>query len=426
MIIELKKIDVIIVVALIVIAGFVLAYAGYWDVQDDYKFKIPPIDDSTFEEYEPEPIPPNSLIPSFMRSITPEDEGKHFHKITINREWWYYTVVFDENSELPGWTVSISFNHMAWGDLLGTLKPDLMVVTLHGPNGEEYGGLINEKRGFGILEQPTLEADTPGVFVTFKKSWAEGMAPNWHVHVEDENIDEDHDITIDLDFFAPSDPYWTFGSRPLQKSKSKLASYTFFGCNVTGTIHLDGVEHTVNGLGYHEHTWAPNSLLKGFVKEWDWCQITLDNGWNIYYSNYKLKSTILDSKETKFNPLGTLIITTDNGKTLTVLEDIDVTIKKSEKFEDKIFLFVKMPKSISINAKPGVIQPLIKSYNIELELNIQPENTYDKLWRLPTYTGMKIGRSSITGKLTWNDVEGISQEVELNGIGNIWNMRSLV
>jgi hypothetical protein len=211
---------VIIVVALIVIAGFVLAYAGYWDVQDDYKFKIPPIDDSTFEEYEPEPIPPNSLIPGFMRSITPEDEGKHFHKITINREWWYYTVVFDENSELPDWTVSISFNHMARGDLLGTLKPDLMVVTLHGPNGEEYGGLINEKRGLGILEQPTLEADTPGVFVTFKKSWAEGMAPNWHVHVEDENIDEDHDITIDLDFFAPSDPYWTFGNRPLQCNRN--------------------------------------------------------------------------------------------------------------------------------------------------------------------------------------------------------------
>ncbi|OYT27733.1 hypothetical protein B6U98_06060 [Thermoplasmatales archaeon ex4572_165] len=423
--IELKKIDAIIVVALIVISGFVLAYAGYWDVQDDYKFK-PISDPIIYEEAEPEPIPPNSQIPSLLRAISPEDEGKHFHKASINREWWYYTAVFDESSELPGWAVSISFNHMAWGDLLGTLKPDLMIVTLHGPNGEEYGGLINKERGFGLLKQPTLEADTPGVSVTFEKSWAEGLAPQWHVHVEDEDIDEEHEIIIDLEFFAPSDPYWTFGSRALQKTKSTLASYTFFGCNVTGTVRLDGVEHTVTGSGYHEHTWTPITMLKGFIKEWDWCQITLDNGWNIYYSNYKLKSTILDSKETKFNPLGTLILTTDNGKTLTVLEDIDATIKKSEKFDDKIFLHVKMPKSISISAKPGVIQPLIKSYNIELDLNIQPENTYDKLWRLPTYTGMKIGRSSITGKLTWNDVEGISQEVELEGIGSTWSMRALV
>jgi len=37
---------------------------------------------------------------------------------------------------------------------------------------------------------------------------------------------------------------------------------------------------------------------------------------------------------------------------------------------------------------------------------------------------MKIGMSKISGKITWSDDEG-DQEVELNGIGNIWSMRAL-
>ena len=37
-------------------------------------------------------------------------------------------------------------------------------------------------------------------------------------------------------------------------------------------------------------------LLKPIIKGWDWCHMTLDNGWNIYYSNYYLTSQINTSK----------------------------------------------------------------------------------------------------------------------------------
>ena len=108
----------IIVVILMVIAGLVLVKAGYMTplqkdilepTPDDEKELLPP----------PPPTPPESITMGYMRAVSPEDEGVHFDKLRISREWWYFTAVFDdENSELKGWTVTISFNHMAYGDLL--------------------------------------------------------------------------------------------------------------------------------------------------------------------------------------------------------------------------------------------------------------------------------------------------------------------
>lgn len=425
MIIELKKIDVLIVVALIIIAGFVLYSAGYVpDFMEKKGSDIIIIKDPDIETNTKDAVPPSTVGYDFIsdfRCVNPSDEGKHFDKLTINREWWYYTVIFDKDSDLAGWTVHISFNHMALLDFLGTLRPNMFVVTLHGPNGEEYGGVINKERG---LLNPTLTADAPGVNVKFGKSWAEGLAPRWHVHVEDEDIDKDHIIKMDLDFFAPYDPIWLFGSRPIQKSKSSLASYAFLGCNVSGTVQIDNVNYNVKGTGYHEHTWTPITVTSAVFKEWDWCQITLDNGWNIYYNNYKMRHKLLEGKEIKFNPFGTIFLTTNQGKTLTLLEDIDVTITDSGSFDDRVFLFIKMPSNIKIRAKTGIEQIMLMTYDISLNLDITPENTYTKIWKLPTYVGMKIGRSIVQGSIKWSDADNI-HEVELNGLASSWSMRSL-
>ena len=418
---KLKKIDAVIVVVLIVIAGLVLYKAGYIPIDKDEE--IDEVQDEEPEEPEPEPkLPVSPFIPGYMRAVSPEDEGVHFNKIRICREWWYFSAVFDnEDSELNDWAVAVSFNHMARTDLLGTLKPDLLVVTLHGPNGEEYGGMINKKRGFGIFNPPTLEAKSPGVSVTFEDSWAEGRAPNWHVHAEDNEIDKNHEIIIDLDYFAPNNPLWTIGERAFQKSKSNIASYMFTGCNVTGTIKIDGIEYRVKGTGHHEHSWSPNMVTRGAINGWDWCHMTLDNGWNIYFSNYYPTPQLISTKTTKINPFGSLVITTDSGRTITVLDNIDLKITKED---EKIFLFVKMPSEFSITAKPNLLQPLLKIYNIQLDLEIQAENTYEKVWKVPTYVGMKVGRSTISGKITWSD--DVDHEIELNGIGVIWNMRALL
>ncbi len=414
---KLKKIDVIMVIILIVIAGIVLFKVGYIDVDIDEE------PETLVPEEPPEkPItPPKSFIPGYMKAVSPEDEGVHFDKLRTSREWWYFNAVFDETSELAGWTVAISFNHMARSDLLGTLKPDLLVVTLHGPNGEEYGGMINKQRGLGLINPPTLEAHSPGVYVKYEKSWAEGKSPEWHVHAEDSDIDNEHEIIIDLTYFTPSEPIWTVGERAFDKSKSNIASYVFIGCNVTGTVNIDGTDHVVHGLGYHEHSWSPHIVTRGLINGWDWCHMTFDNGWNIHFGSYYPTPQVLSRKTSRINPFGSLVITTDQGRTMTILDNVDVKIVDSD---TRVFPFVTVPSKIHVTARPGLGQPLLKPYDVHLDLDIVADNTYEKVWKFPTYVGMKVGRSTVTGTLSWSDEEG-DYEVELNGIGTSWSMSAL-
>ena len=415
-----KKIDAVIVVILIVAAGIVLFKSGY------FPFEHKEIKEEVAEELPttpPPPTPPESLVLDFMRTVSPEDEGVHFNKVRISREWWYWSAILDgEGSDLKGWSVAVSFNHMARVDLFGTLKPDLLVVTLNGPNGEEYGGMINKKRGFGIINQPTLKAKSPGVDITYDNSWAKGEAPKWHVHAESGDIDKDLKIIVDLDFFAPSEPLWTFGDRAFVKSKSSIANYVFMGCNVTGTIKIDETEHKVKGTGFHEHSWSPHIVTRGLINGWDWCHMALDNGWNIYFSSYYPTPQFISRKTSRINPFGTLIITTDKGQTLTILDNVDPKVMKSD---TRVFLFVTIPSEISITAKPSLLQIPLKASKIQLNIDIKADNTYEKVWKFPTYVGMKVGRSTISGKITWT-YDDEKYEVDLNGLGTVWSMSALL
>jgi len=414
-----QKIYAIIIVVILVTSGILLYKTGYLPFLNQEKKETGTEENVTTP---PPPTPPESTLLPFMRTVSPQDEGVHFNKIRVSRELWYWSAILDgKDNDLKGWSVAVSFNHMARGDLFGTLKPDLLVVTLNGPNGEKYGGMINKKRGFGILNQPTLKAKSPGVNVTYDNSWASGSAPKWHVHAESGDIDPDHKIIIDLDYFAPSEPLWTFGDRAIAKSKSSIANYVFLGCTVNGTIQIDGTEHKVGGTGFHEHSWSSNIVSRALINGWDWCHMTLDNGWNIYFSSYYPMPQFISRKTSRINPFGTLIITTDKGETLTILDNVDPKIIASD---TTVFPLIKIPSEISINAKPGILQLAIKKSDIRLSIDMKDDNTCNKVWKFPTYVGMKVGRSIISGKITWTD-NGESREVALNGLGTTWSMSAL-
>jgi len=421
---HISKIDAIIVVILIVIAGFVLARTGH--ISGPIEEIIQPSTNTQPEEEEEpvieEALPPESIIPGYMRSISPDEEGLHYDKVSVCREWWYYTVVFDESSDLAGWVASISFNHMARSDLLGTSKPDMLVITLHGPNGEEYGGVINKERGFGILKQPTLQAKTPGVSVTYENSWVEGEAPEWFIHVEDDDIDQNHDIIMDLRFFAPFDPMWTIGENALDKTYRNLASYMFTGCNVTGNVVIDGQTHSVHGIGHHEHAWSPNIVTKGLINGWDWAHITFDNGWNLYFDTFYNAPQAWSTKTPNANPFGSLILTTNEGETLTTFQNVNPEITM---VDEEIFTFVSMPLKIQISGQPGISQPILGSYDISISVDLTVDNTYEKIWKFPTYVGMNIGRTVVSGSITWTDDDG-EHVTDLQGIGSIWSMRAFL
>jgi hypothetical protein len=149
--------------------------------------------------------------------------------------------------------------------------------------------------------------------------------------------------------------------------------------------------------------------------------MSFDNGWDIYLSNYYPTPQILTSKTSRLNPYGILVLSADNGRTVTILESMNLQITESD---DRIFLLVKMPIEFNLDGKPGAVQPLLSMYNIHLELDIEVDNTYEKVWKFPTYLGMNVGRSNVKGKITWSD-DG-NQEIELSGIAITWSMRALL
>ena len=368
-----------------------------------------------------EELPSTFNLPD-ERVVTPKDEGEHYKGIIGFREWWHYTIIFDQDSELPGWTLTISFNHMSRLDLFAR-KPDILFVSLISPDGEKYGGKVEKERPwlgeFG-LKDPVLQADSSdnGFRVSFDKSYVQGKEPSWHIHIESSEIDENHDIKIDLQYESTSPPIWTYNKRLVDNSKAKIASYVFLSCDVTGTVDIDGFESEVTGLGNYEHTWASGIVTKYLIKGWDWYHIRCENGWNIYYSNYYLTSQIKSSTNYRINPLGTMLITTDKGRTITLLKDIEIKIEDSE----KVSLLVKTPTEMSINAKPGVTQPLLKTYDIVLDLNIEFKDSISEKFGLIDIVGMNIGRSTVSGKITWTDDDG-DHDISLTGISSMWTMR---
>jgi predicted secreted hydrolase len=429
---KLKKIDTIIIVVLIVVSTLFLYRADYISsILPNVHTPSPGNNNTTATPLPPEqvPTPPTSFLPAYRRDVSSEDEGVHFNELRISREWWYFNAVFnDSSSQLKDWAIAVSFNHMARGDLLGTNKPDLLVVSLFGNSSETFGGMINKEHYLGILKDGTLVADTPGVKVSFEKSWAEGSFPYWHVHAEDLNIDTSHTIVIDLDYVAQSLPLWVFGSRAFDKSESEVANYIILGCTVSGTVTIDGQVFTVKGIGSHEHSWTPNAITRLAIGGWDWFTLTLDNGWQLYVANYLPSPQAASSALARLDPFSTLVITTDHGSTVTELKDVNLKITAKD---EKVFPLVKLPATLSLEADPSInplyliSQSLLYGSKIKVQADIDISHATTQIWKFPTYLGMKIGYCSLDGTISWTDDDG-DHEVPVHGIGVSWNMRALL
>jgi len=426
MIRRLRTIDVCIVVGLLVVSTAFLYRADYLaPLLPSSDPVVPPVNGNTTV---PVATPPMSLIPSSRRDVSGDDEGLHFDSVRVTREWWYYAAVFDKNSSLAGWTAAVGFAHLAPGDLLGTAKPDLLAISLLDPSGGQYGGLVNKRHYLGVLKDGTLTASTPGVKLSYESSWVEGTAPSWHVHAEDAEMDSAHVVVLDLDFHARALPVWTLGSKAFALSNSTLASYVFLDCEVSGTVSIDGVVSTIRGAGTYEHTWSPHAVSRAEINGWDWLSLSLDNGWMIYCSNYLPTPQALTGRISALPSFGTALITTDHGATVTELKNLDITVTKRD---EKVFPLVKMPSAFDVSASPSlnpsylVSQSLLFGTQLSLSANGSISNSVGKIWKFPTYVGMKLGYVQVSGDVSWSDATG-EHVVPFSAVGVSWSMRALL
>ena len=98
--IKIKKIDAIIVIVLIIIAGLVLIKVGYTFPFQEEIIESDAIQDDIIPTPPPPPIPPESITMGYMRAVSPEDEGAHFDKINICRAELENYVFYPSNVEM--------------------------------------------------------------------------------------------------------------------------------------------------------------------------------------------------------------------------------------------------------------------------------------------------------------------------------------
>ena len=90
-----------------------------------------------------------------------------------------------------------------------------------------------------------------------------------------------------------------------------------------------------------------------------------------------------------------------------------------------------MPSDFALDASPSlnplyiISQSFLYGTNMKLDVDMNVENVCDKVWKFPTYVGMKAGMCSINGTFSWSDDDG-EHIIPLNGLGVSWSMRALL
>ena len=89
---------------------------------------------------------------------------------------------------------------------------------------------------------------------------------------------------------------------------------------------------------------------------------------------------------------------------------------------ERVSILLKRPTQINIKAKPGLSQPLLATYDIELDITIDFRKSIEEKYGFIDIVGMSVGRSTVSGSIFWNDEEG-DHNIELDGICTMWTMR---
>jgi hypothetical protein len=335
------------------------------------------------------------------------DEGPHQNMIFPTKEWWYYNAYLnDENCELKNWFVLMSIQlYPGFGGLKLELFDD---------ENESYGG-------DDFIGLDKIHAYGPGVNIFFNNSAFEiGRYPNWHIYGEYTKPDEP-EIIVNLTFKANSLPMWLIKNTGHNRSNSFFGYYCVMNCSVYGNISLNGTIYNVSGLGYHDHTWAPDksknlkfktseniknwkeNKLINLLSIWDWLCIHFDNGWDMFVGKIYSENRYLSSK---FGP-GNLCFTTSGVK----FYEIYFFLMDYVETKHHPILNIEIPTKVHIKALFFNTLGLkhIKG-PILLDFYYEEKNNREELYGNPTNYGYWISQ----GK-TYGSAKSLGITIPLNG-----------
>ncbi|MEV0110065.1 hypothetical protein AB0H42_27525 [Nocardia sp. NPDC050799] len=151
-----------------------------------------------------------------------------------------------------------------------------------GPDGLARAGAAGIVYGPGVAE--TVFEVTDGIGVPDSLSFDDWRVGPATMTLTDDMMDSritfaGERVRLDLDW-AGSNPAFGYRANRNGCPEWLAADRTEQGARVTGTLHIDGTDHRVDGFGHRDHSWGMRDW--GGATHWKWWNVMADGGTAIH------------------------------------------------------------------------------------------------------------------------------------------------
>jgi hypothetical protein len=197
--------------------------------------------------------PPDEL----NRGLGPTDDAQHRYDGRFYWEWWYFDAQFDDGHRCV--------LELQYPNITNFLAAECcMLFNVYTPDGRDYNNIIPFPATMWRASDETCD-------VAIGDNTIQGYYPEYRVKFSHENL------ACDL-VFENLLPGWTRGTGEIMFGMPEKEQV--FGwvvpqprARVSGTLSVDGVEHEVSGLGYHDHNWG-NGFVPRYLSHWIWGRLS--------------------------------------------------------------------------------------------------------------------------------------------------------
>lgn len=193
------------------------------------------------------------------RGLAPRDDALHPYKGRFYWEWWYFDAQFDDGHRCV--------LELQWPNLTNMFARECtMLFNVYAPDGREYNNIVPFPAEMWRASEETCD-------VAIGDNTIAGYYPEYRVKFRH------GDLACDLTFKNLL-PGWTRGTGEVMfgmPEKQQVFGWVVAQprASVSGTLSVDGVEHEVTGLGYHDHNWG-NGIIPRNLSHWVWGRLSTD------------------------------------------------------------------------------------------------------------------------------------------------------
>ncbi len=199
-------------------------------------------------------------VADLNRGLKPADDAQHPYQNRFYWEWWYLDAAFDDGHRCV--------LELQTPNIINMFNPNevAMLFNVYTPDGVEHNNIVPFPASMWSSSTETCD-------VSVGENFIRGYYPEYRVRMAHENL------ACDLTF-TNLIPGWTRGTGEIMfgtPSKNNLFGWVVAQprARVEGTISVDGKEHQVTGIGYHDHNWG-SGFLPLYVSHWIWGRLSTE------------------------------------------------------------------------------------------------------------------------------------------------------